>query len=135
MILFGVVTRQSITALFAATLVPGLPLLIGLIIFDRFMVKRFLPNEGTADINGATPDKRSNVFGKEIPTLSMTVIISGGIYGGVFTPTEAAAVACVVAIFIGFFMYRDLTFRGLWDSIVEADETTGTTVLSCSFRL
>lgn len=133
MILFGVVTRQSITALFAATLVPGLLLLVGLIIFNRFMAKRFLPDAKETGA-GVTPQDRGGlIFGKALPALSMPVIILGGIYGGVFTPTEAAAVACVVAIFIGFFIYRDLTFTGLRDSFISAGETTGTIIFILLF--
>lgn len=133
MILFGVVTRQSITALFAATLVPGILLLVGLIIFNRFMAKRFLPDDAEVGAHVAPQDSGGKIFGKALPALSMPVIILGGIYGGVFTPTEAAAVACVVAIFIGFFIYRDLTLRGLWDSFVEAGETTGTIIFILLF--
>lgn len=133
MILFGVVTRQSITALFAATLVPGFLLLVGLIIFNRFMAKRFLPDDAENQTPLAPQDSGGRIFGKALPALSMPIIILGGIYGGVFTPTEAAAVACVVAIFIGFFIYRDLTFRSLWDSFVEAGETTGTIIFILLF--
>ncbi|WP_411353105.1 TRAP transporter large permease (plasmid) [Leisingera aquaemixtae] len=133
MILFGVVTRQSITALFAATLVPGILLLVGLIIFNRFMANRFLPDQDEAGAPAAVQGGGARIFGKALPALSMPVIILGGIYGGVFTPTEAAAVACVVAIFIGFFIYRDLTFAGLRDSFIEAGETTGTIIFILLF--
>ncbi|WP_417587968.1 TRAP transporter large permease [Pararhodobacter oceanensis] len=133
MILFGVVTRQSITALFAATLVPGILLLLGLILFNRFMAKRFLPDDLPAAAAITKPESGGRIFGKALPALSMPVIILGGIYGGVFTPTEAAAVACVVAIFIGFFIYRDLSLRGLWDSFVDAGQTTGTIIFILLF--
>jgi C4-dicarboxylate transporter DctM subunit len=133
MILFGVVTRQSITALFAATIVPGILLLVALIIFNRVMAKRFLPDGADAGIPGQVQERGGMVFGRALPALSMPVIILGGIYGGVFTPTEAAAIACVVAIFIGFFIYRDLTFRGLWDSFVDAGQTTGTIIFILLF--
>ncbi|PVH30688.1 TRAP transporter large permease [Pararhodobacter oceanensis] len=133
MILFGVVTRQSITALFAATLVPGILLLVGLILFNRFMAKRFLPDDLPAADTITKPESGGRIFGKALPALSMPVIILGGIYGGVFTPTEAAAVACVVAIFIGFFIYRDLSLRGLWDSFVDAGQTTGTIIFILLF--
>ncbi len=133
MILFGVVTRQSITALFAATLVPGILLLVGLIIFNHYAAKRFLPGEDKAEDLNVAKDSGRRIFGKALPALSMPIIILGGIYGGVFTPTEAAAVACVVAILIGFFIYRDLTFRRLWDSFIDAGETTGTIIFILLF--
>jgi tripartite ATP-independent transporter DctM subunit len=133
MILFGVVTRQSITALFAATLVPGLLLLVALIIFNRYAVKYFLPHDDEAEALDVPKESSGRIFGKALPALSMPIIILGGIYGGVFTPTEAAAVACVVAIFIGFFIYRDLTFGRLWGSFIDAGETTGTIIFILLF--
>jgi len=63
----------------------------------------------------------------------MPVVILGGIYGGVFTPTEAAAVALFLAILIGFFIYRDLTLARFKKSLLEAGETTGTIILILLF--
>ncbi|WP_286238050.1 TRAP transporter large permease [Neptuniibacter halophilus] len=131
LILFGVVTRQSITALFAATIGPGLLLIIGLILFNRFCAGRLFKEEVT---NFNLGDRtRGKIFKSAIPALSMPFIILGGIYGGIFTPTEAAAVAVVTAIFIGFFVYKDLTLRQLRESVVSAGETTGTIILILLF--
>ncbi|WP_239023891.1 TRAP transporter large permease [Salinicola corii] len=134
LILFGVATRQSITALFAATIGPGLLLLLGLILFNRFCVGRLFNEElllQESEVDKET--KKSGVLVSALPALSMPFIILGGIYGGVFTPTEAAAVAVVVALLIGFFIYRDLTLSTLRKSVVNAAETTGTIVLVLLF--
>jgi|TARA_R110002072_G_scaffold97728_8_gene214927 tripartite ATP-independent transporter DctM subunit len=155
LILFGVVTRQSITALFAATILPGVLLMLGLIIFNKIMAKRILPQATDGDpaaaagpakpalsgvsLSAGTPlsagDKpsRLQVFIRAVPALSMPVIILGGIYGGIFTPTEAAAVASVIAMLIGFFIYRDMSFARLRDSFISAGETTGTIILILLF--
>ncbi|MDO6564370.1 TRAP transporter large permease [Amphritea sp. 1_MG-2023] len=131
LILFGVVTRQSITALFAATIGPGLLLIIGLVLFNRFCANRLFKEEVSGFNLGDRT--RGSIFKNAIPALSMPFIILGGIYGGIFTPTEAAAVAVVTAIFIGFFIYKDLTFKQLRESVIAAGETTGTIILILLF--
>ncbi|WP_255006303.1 TRAP transporter large permease subunit [Roseovarius sp. M141] len=65
--------------------------------------------------------------------LSLPVIILGGIYGGIFTPTEAAAVAAVAALIVGGLIYREFTWRTLGRSVVQAAETTGTIILILLF--
>ena len=136
LILFGVVTRQSITALFAATIIPGLLLMIGLIIFNKIITSKMLvdTNERLLAIEAQkiSSNKFTNTI-QAIPALSMPIIILGGIYGGIFTPTEAAAVALFIAMLIGFFVYRDLTISSLLKSILDAGETTGTIILILLF--
>lgn len=134
LILFGVATRQSITALFAATIGPGILLLLGLIFFNRFCVGRLF-NEKMMLQNIESKDKKgkSRIVISALPALSMPIIILGGIYGGVFTPTEAASVAVVTSLIIGFFIYRDLTLSTLRESVVNAAETTGTIILVLLF--
>ena len=132
LILFGVVTRQSITALFAATIGPGLLLIIGLILFNRFCVGRLF-NEEFSLRKEQGERSCGKITLKALPALSMPVIILGGIYGGIFTPTEAAAVAVFAATVIGFFIYRDLTLLELKNSLIAAAETTGTIILILLF--
>jgi len=134
MILFAVVTRQSVAACFAASVGPAVLLIIGLIAANRFSVGRFF-NEVTSaagDGIGQLPGKGKATL-RAIPALSLPVIILGGIYGGIFTPTEAAAVAAFAAMFIGFFVYRDLNLGSFARSVVSAAETTGTVILILLF--
>lgn len=131
LILFGVVTRQSITALFAATIVPGLLLMVGLLIFNKIVTRRILldtPQRLAALQAQETGESAARATFKAAPALMMPVIILGGIYGGVFTPTEAAAVALFMAMLIGFFVYRDLTIASFGKSLLDAGETTGTII-------
>ena len=131
MILFAVVTRQSVAACFAATIGPAILLIIGLVLYNRFLVGRAfdeidLPETGSREGFG-------RVTLKAMPALSLPLIILGGIYGGVFTPTEAAAVAAVTALLVGGLIYREFTFRSLGSSFVQAAETTGTIILILLF--
>ncbi|SDE94147.1 TRAP transporter, DctM subunit [Paracoccus isoporae] len=125
MILFAVVTRQSVTACFLATVGPGILLMILLIIYNAIRIRM-----GGERPEQTVPvaDRWQNVGSagwKALPALMMPVIILGGIYGGFFTPTEAAAIALVYAIPVGMFIYRDLDLKGLFDCVVQAAATTG----------
>jgi len=132
MILFAVVTRQSVAACFAATLGPAILLIVGLIIYNRFLVGRAFHETPRPERTGDEPG-----FGRvtlnALPALSLPVIILGGIYGGVFTPTEAAGVAAVAALLVGALIYREFTWPSLGRSVVQAAETTGTIVLILLF--
>ncbi len=132
MILFAVVTRQSVAACFAATIGPALLLIIGLIFYNRFLVGRSFDEQPVARVD---EKPFSMVFVGAFPALSIPVIILGGIYGGIFTPTEAAAVAVVVALIIGSVIYREFTFVSLRRSTVHAAETTGSIILILLFSL
>ena len=134
MILFAVVTRQSVAACFAASIGPALLLIAGLILMNRFNVGRLFE-----EVSAGAKEGMEELPGKGIatlralPALSLPIVILGGIYGGICTPTEAAAIAAFVAILIGFFIYRDLTINRLGSSVVAAAETTGTVILILLF--
>ncbi|MDI3325804.1 TRAP transporter large permease [Pontibacterium granulatum] len=134
MILFAVVTRQSVAACFAASIGPALLLIVGLILMNRFNVGRLFEevSAGAKDGLEDLPSKGTAAV-RALPALSLPVIILGGIYGGVCTPTEAAAIAAFMAIVIGFFIYRNLTVRRLAGSVIAAAETTGTVILILLF--
>lgn len=130
MILFGVVTHQSIAALFAASIGPGLLLILGLILYNRFLVGRKFHEKYH---NETMRRSYRKVIVRALPALSLPIIILGGIYGGICTPTEAAAVSVVCAVLIGMFVYREMTLSSLRGSIVSAGETTGTIMLILLF--
>ncbi|MBK0399549.1 TRAP transporter large permease [Limibaculum sp. M0105] len=130
MILFAVVTRQSVAACFAATIGPAALLIVGLILYNRFLVGRAFEER---DIDVGEREGFGRVTVKALPALSLPLIILGGIYGGVFTPTEAAAVAAVAALIVGGLIYREYTWRTLGRSVVQAAETTGSIILILLF--
>ncbi|WP_254682215.1 TRAP transporter large permease [Phaeobacter inhibens] len=125
MILFAVVTRQSVAACFLATVGPGLLLILVLILYNAVAMRR----SGDAAAPKMQMHERINAIRttgwNAIPALMMPVIILGGIYSGTFTPTEAAAIAMVYSIPVGFFVYKDLDLKKLFRCIVDAAATTG----------
>lgn len=130
MILFAVVTRQSVAACFAATIGPAIILIIGLILYNRFLVGRAFDE---IELEAEDTQSFGRVTLNALPALSLPVIILGGIYGGIFTPTEAAAVAAVAALIVGGLIYREFTWGSLGRSVLGAAETTGTIILILLF--
>ena len=104
LVLFGVSTNSSIGALFMAGIIPGLILATMLGIVTWYIAwKNNYPRQPRA-----TWGERARAFYDGIWGLMLVFIVLGGIYSGIFTPTEAAAVAAVYAFFITVFVYRDL---------------------------
>src|SRR5690606_3570856 len=109
MILFAVSTDTSVGELFIAGVGPGIIIAGGLMLYVWFYAKRH--GYGKDDGVGRLPVGAA--FRKAWLALLMPVVILGGIYVGVFTPTEASAVAVVYALFIGIFVYRRLNLKTL----------------------
>lgn len=134
MILFAVVTRQSVAACFLATVGPAFLLIIVLCIVNSIMCRRMPDIKIDPPIAFSTKAKKiARSTRLAFPALLMPIIILGGIYGGVFTPTEAAAVAVIYSIPIGFFVYKDLKFNTFVRSFVDAAETTGVIIIILLF--
>jgi len=133
MILYAWVTWQSVAACFLATVVPGIILVIIYSIINWFMCRK-LPIKVSPPI---TPKEQVKEFGqasyKGFSALLMPIIVLGGIYGGVFTPTESAGVATLYCIFIGFFIYRTLDLKKLMNTMVNSITTTGVVILMVFF--
>lgn len=101
LILYGSIVGVSITQLFTASIGPGLVTLLVFFAVHKFMVGRVLP--GGRELQAAKPIDEAtrstgNVVVRSVPALMLPVLVLGGIYSGVFTPTEAAAVAAVYAL-------------------------------------
>ncbi|WP_206477977.1 TRAP transporter large permease subunit [Halomonas sp. KRD171] len=111
MILYAIVTRQSVAASFLATIGPALLLILFLCVYNAIKI-RLTPGVVSAKM---PLNERAKAIGdtgwKAIPALMLPVIILGGIYGGIFTPTEAAAVAVAYAIPVGMFVYKGLNIK------------------------
>lgn len=130
LILFAVVTRQSVAALFAATLGPAFLLVIGLLIYNSVIVRKrfYIPQLPVRD-----EDPLSKAVFKALPAIFLPVLILGGIYGGIFTPTEAAGVAAVATLLIGLVVYRTLDWRSLVRAFFNTAQTTGSIILILLF--
>lgn len=136
MILYGFITYQSVTACFLAGVGPGILTIIIYCIINYFMVRnnpkvRVLPPIGIK----AQSKQVGGALYKGFFALMMPVILLGGIYGGIFTTTEAAAVALIYAIIIGLFVYRGLNVRLIGRTFVAQAVTTGVVVLMVIFVL
>jgi C4-dicarboxylate transporter DctM subunit len=109
MIVYCVATEQSVGKLFMAGVGPGL-FMGSLFIITAVIYARVKGFKGGAPM----PWKdRLVVLWKALPGLFMPFLVLGGIYGGIFTPTEAAAAAVFYSLFVGLFVYKDLKFRDL----------------------
>ena len=136
MILYGFITMTSVTACFLATVGPGVLTIIIYCTVNYFMVRNN-PNIYKAPPVGFKTQmvQVGKASRRAMWSLSMPVILLGGIYGGVFTPTEAAAVALVVAIVVGLFFHKDLKFKDIGRVLVQQSVTTGVVVLMVIFVL
>ncbi len=143
MIMFGWITQTSILACFLSTVGPGILITILFSIINVVWV-RIMPSitEGNMSLTKELPvevdlgqDKIMSRLIKAIPALSGPVIILGGIYGGIFTPTEAAAVAAAVTIPIGAWFYKGLTVRSFLRSTRETAVSVGAIMTMMTFTL
>src|SRR5499433_779621 len=116
MIIYGIAAQQSVPRLFLAGIVPGL--LIGALISVYLLYYARVHIVPLTD-----PLRWRNIWRttrEAIWALFAPVVILGGIYGGIFTPTEAAGVACVYAIIVAVFIYREMTWAALWQTAIDS---------------
>ena len=123
-ILYAWVTQQSVLKCFLSTVIPGL-ILVVLLIIVNFALLRKVTNLKLAIKPVNFPRELGVRSWKAFPALLMPLFILGGIYGGVMTPTEAAGVAVIYAIPVGFFVYKGLNKTNFWAAIKEAGVTIG----------
>lgn len=115
MIIFGASNRISIADLFAAGVGPGLLAAVLMCLLTVYLsIKR-----GYRGGEKAGPAARLEAFRKAFPILLMPLIVLGGIYSGVFSPTQAAAVACIYSLALGTLVYKGITRQVFMDSLVE----------------
>jgi len=126
MILYSWAGRQPLLACFLATVGPGIVLVILLSAVSLFILKDD-PNIQVREkmaVKDVMKMAGNDAF-SAIPALLMPIIVLGGIYSGTFTPTEAATVAVIYSIPIGFFVYKKLTIKSLYETFTETASTTG----------
>lgn len=129
MVLYAVIAEQSVNTLFRNGFIPGITMGAILIVIALVEARKLNYPKGT-------PLSLKNVlktFLHAIWGILMPLIILGGIFSGYFTPSEAADVAVIYSILIGFFVYRDLTPKGLMEIMKNSAKTSSVIMLIIGF--
>ena len=121
MVIYGVAADVSIGKLFMGGLVPGVLMGVTLMLMVGVVARR----EGMGRIPFAGFRVLGRAFVDCFFAVMTPVVILGGMFSGFFTPTEAAAVACLYALFLGFVVYRTLEWKHLGPILIDTAETTG----------
>ncbi|WP_278276521.1 TRAP transporter large permease [Anaerotruncus rubiinfantis] len=133
MIVYGVTIGASVGELFIAGVIPGIIIAIVLMVLNYFFAKKRgylgLSKAALAEKYGETSGKKGFRIDDSVWALIMPVIVLGGIYGGVFTPTEAAAVGVMYSVFVGKFIYKELDWKKLRTALLNATELTAVAVI------
>ncbi len=130
-VVYAVVASASVGDLFLAGIVPGILIGLGLMVVCYITAKKH-GWKGTAKEDQINPLK---AFVDGLPALLAPVIILGGIYGGIFTPTEAAVVAVVYSFLVGKFIYRELDLKKAIKALRDTADMTGMIGLAMGLSL
>lgn len=125
MVIYGAMMNVSIAGMFAAGIIPGILIALGMMIVNHFISKK----RGYPKGKLPTVKEAGKSLVEGIVPLMMPVIILGGIMFGIFTPTEAAAVAVAYALFVGLVIYRNLTVKDIFLALKGAFRTSGSVMI------
>lgn len=129
-VVYASCTDTSVGALFSAGIIPGILVGVSYLIAAMFASK----NVDVQMLPKATAAERWKAFKEAFWALLMPVIILGGIYGGIFTPTEAAGVSVIYGLFVGVFIYREIHAKELVKIFVDAAVSSATImfIIACA---
>lgn len=132
MVLYSSITGISVGKLFMAGVIPGILVGISQMCYAYYMARKN-PQKYDGNVKAAFNFNRMvKAFFNALPALIMPGIIIGGILSGVFTATEAGAIAGLYGLLIGIFVYHEFTFKGAIKTIISAAKTSGMTMLIVS---
>ena len=120
-VIWGIVAEQSIGRLFLSGIVPGLALAVGLLVICWFHAR----HNKVPKLPRASMAETWKAFHEGKWALASPLVVLGGIYGGIFTPTEAAAISCLYALVIGLFVERQMKLADLPGLFASAMRTSG----------
>ncbi len=121
-VVYASITGVSVGDMFVGGIIPGIMMGVALVVVIMLEVKKKNINITRAP---APMSKRWASFKEAFWGFLMPVIILGGIYGGIFTPTEAAAVSVVYGLFVGVFVYKEVRWREMGEILIDSTKTTG----------
>lgn len=127
MVLYGIAGNVSVGDLFLAGVLPGIILMVGMSGYAFYFGKKHMPVRQKFSWGEVWSSFKDAIW-----AIGMPVIILGGIYGGVFTPTESAAVACLYGFLVGLFVYRELNWKLLKEIMHSSVITTGFIMFICA---
>jgi len=122
MVIYGVTSQQSITKMFIAGVFPGL-IIASVMVFMHYIICK-MKHIGVSD-EEFNFKRLFNTVKEGFLAILAPVVILGGIYSGVFTPTEAAIVAIFYTLFVGIFVYKEITLKGIAKSLETTSWLTG----------
>ncbi len=125
-IIYGMITGESISDLFLSGIVPGI-IFAAMLCLTVFIYSK--KNGWKGDRPKASRKEIMKIFWGTLPGFLSPVIVLGGIYSGFFTPTEAAAVAVIYSFIVGKFVYKELNFEALRETLFSTAKTTGIILL------
>jgi len=131
LIIYGAITSTSVPALFAAGAIPGFLAGLSLLLPAIWIARK----KGYGNLQEGEKDDTPllQAFREAFWGLLAPVIILGGLYGGIFTPTEAAVVAVFYSLLLGVVIYRTLTIKTIYTILVDASETSAVVLLIVAF--
>lgn len=122
-VMYGISSEESVSKLFMAGIIPGLLFSLGFIIMAKILYKKY---KFETPVYKFELKKAILAFKEAFFALLAPVIVLGGIYGGYFSPTEAAGIAVGYSIVVGLFVYKDLTIKSIGETIIRSSKTTAT---------
>lgn len=123
MVTYGLATGVSVGDLFLCGFIPGLILVVFMSVYAVYYGSRHIKERQAFRFRVFLHALKDSLW-----ALGMPIIILGGIYSGIFTPTESAAVACIYGILVGRFIYRELTWKMIYD-IFRKSATSSSTIM------
>ena len=127
MIMYGVTIGVSVSYMFIGGIIPGILMGVVLMVYNYFESKKrgYKGKESVAQ----TPAERARIYKEAIPAILMPIIVLGGIYSGVFTPTESAVIGVVYSLVVAVFVYHQLTWERFCKAMFEATITSATIMI------
>ncbi|MEM1149256.1 MAG: TRAP transporter large permease [Pseudomonadota bacterium] len=125
MIVFSGLTGSSVSALFAAGVLPALTCAAAIMLYVRWHAGR----AGVDPLPRLTRSERWQALREGLPSLALPILVFGGIFGGIFTATEAGVIAVLYAAALGGLVYRTLSSRDLYDVLAAAVQTCGVVLM------